>query len=95
MIYVTLKNGSSLEWHVGEDLIKTVVKNFGFVQGYIATPKETRDLLNTVIDEVSDIQADGDELELIYNELNLHPFKKRVVQFFGDQAKSIVANVLT
>jgi predicted amidohydrolase len=44
-------------------------------------------------DEVIQIQADGDELDHIYNTFsNIPVARKRVVNYFGDMAKFIVEN---
>ena len=44
-------------------------------------------------EDVTEVQADGDELELIRNEMSGIPMSRgRIVRWFGDDAKFIAAN---
>lgn len=92
MLYVTLKplpNAPKMEnpaprtwgWHVRR----------GF-------DRVSRSDLSFTMDEVLEVQADGDELmEILNKAVNLpqRPASCRVQNWFGDDAKWIVANIIT
>ena len=48
------------------------------------------------IQDITEIQADGDELELIFNSFSnlVGPSNARVVRWFGDTAKMIAASLI-
>lgn len=96
MLYISVKttistllgNGKSssiseYQWHIGTELPKISLNRFIDKHGHITEFEIVR------------IQADGDELELIKNSFTNIPIptKKRVVQWFGEMAQFIFANL--
>ena len=79
MMYITTTDGKLMEWHVGEPSPTSPYIYGGF----------------KYFPNVICVQADGDELDFINTSFtNLRTRQnKRVVHFFGDDAKTIVGHL--
>jgi len=72
------------------------VEGYMPMKWHIGEPNPVKSVDLKLVKKVQSVQADGDELiHIFHNSENLPlPLYPRVVQWFGDHAKFIVANII-